>query len=105
YRNGEIIGFLSGEVAPTSAHSDEWTVEFTRPDIPGEPTVCQIYTGQRGNIFRLLNHSHRPNAEFDQIKVSGRYRTAVKALEDIGDGAETEVSYGPGYEMLGGCLC
>ena len=105
YRKGDIIGFLNGEVVPAGTYSDGWTLDFVRPDILGEPTVCQIHTKERGNIFRLLNHSHKANAKFEQVKVGGRYRTAVKAWTDIWDGSEIEVSYGPGYEVLGGCCC
>lgn len=106
YAKGAIIGFLAGRIVPVGTHPDDvWALDFVRPDIIGQPTVCQIYMAEGGNLFRLLNHSHGPNAEFDQVLVSGRWRTAVRALEDIGNGVEIEVSYGPDYEVQGGCSC
>ncbi|TPX14842.1 uncharacterized protein E0L32_004951 [Thyridium curvatum] len=93
YRKDDIIGYLNGEILPVGTRADVWTLDFARPDIQGEPFVCKIHCGRRGNSFRLLNHSCQPNAVLTQKRVSGRYRTSVVALGDIPDGAEITVSY------------
>ncbi|KAF5521323.1 DNA damage-responsive transcriptional repressor RPH1 [Colletotrichum aenigma] len=104
YRSGDVIGILAGEIAPVDTFDDSHTLEFVRPDLPDEPVVCQIRCVEVSNIFRLLNHSCRPSAKFEQLRASGRYVTAVRAARDITDGEQITVSYGSKW-TASPCLC
>lgn len=94
YQSGSLIGFLTGKIVPLGTYDETWALDFVRPDLDDEPVVCQVYCGDVGNCFRLLNHSCKPSAQLKQVKASGRYITAVEAAEDIPDGAEITVNYG-----------
>ena len=105
YQKGDIIGQLTGELAPLGTYNDGWTLELARGDLLNEPSVCQIHCANTGNCFRLLNHHCSSNARFHEMAVSGRYRMMVKAVRDIRDGEEITVRYGRGYWGEGGCPC
>ncbi|KAK3689227.1 hypothetical protein B0T22DRAFT_364874, partial [Podospora appendiculata] len=100
YLKNARIGHITGEIVPLDKYQEShWVLEFTRPDIDSAdtPAVCQLYCGESGNCFRLLNHDCKPSARFTPKKVSGRYIMVVEALKDIHDGTEITVSYGNGF--------
>ncbi|KAK4233475.1 hypothetical protein C8A03DRAFT_38812 [Achaetomium macrosporum] len=94
YRKGETIGYLFGKIVPIKTYEDCWALDFVRPDINGEPVVCQLDYRGESNIFRLLNHDCEPSARLNQKIVLGRWVVAVEAITDILDGVEITVSYG-----------
>jgi hypothetical protein len=104
YRKGTAIGYLFGKIVPAGTAGDCWALDFVRPDIGGEPVVCQLDCRDTSNIFRLLNHDCKPSACFKFKIASGRWVVAVEARTDIMDGAEITVSYG--QKHFGDlCLC
>ncbi|KAK3687203.1 hypothetical protein B0T22DRAFT_122053 [Podospora appendiculata] len=95
YRKGEWIGEMTGELVPLSTYKDnKWVVEFVRSDIEPPTAVCQLYCGQVGNCFRLLNHDCRPSALLVPLKVSSRWIMGIQAKQDIFDGSEITIRYG-----------
>lgn len=105
YQVNDLIGILTGELVPAGTYEDDRTLDFVRPDLPEEPVVCQLRCAEMGNCFRLLNHSCKPSARFVQMKMSGRYVTAVKAVREIPDGAQITVHYGKDWTKQAKCLC
>lgn len=105
YQAGDVIGFLAGEIAPAGTFNDSQTLDFARPDLSDEPVVCQIRCVETSNPFRLLNHSCRPSAKFVQMRASGHYVTAIKAVYDVPDRAQITVSYGKEWTGTDKCLC
>lgn len=105
YKEGDIIGELVAVLKPLQSHTDGWSLEVKRKDLPLESEVCQIYCGNQGNCFRLCNHACKPSARFVGMIISGKYRMMVVAGADIRHGDEITVSYGSGYFKEGECLC
>lgn len=105
YKTNDIIGEITGEVVPLGTYNDGRTLELVRGDFPGEPPVCQIHCGNKGSVFRLLNHHCQPNTRFCGMTVSGRYRMMVKATRDIRDGEQMTVYYGPDFWGKEKCPC
>ena len=105
YKQGEIIGQLTGKIVPSNSYSDGWSLELVRADISEEPVVCQIHCADTGNYFRLMNHSCKAAARFRGMRVSGKYRVMVEAVRDIRDGEEITVFYGKDYLAGRKCLC
>lgn len=97
YKKNEIIGELAGELVPLGTYQDGRTLELVRGDLPEEPRVCQIHCGNKGSIFRLLNHHCQPNTRFCGMTISGRYRMMVKAARDILNGDKMTVHYGSDF--------
>jgi len=98
YRKGEWIGEITGELVPLNTYKDnKWVVELVRSDIEPPSAVCQVYCGQRGNCFRLLNHDCRPSAQIVPLKVSGRWIVGIQAKQDIFDGSEITILYAPKF--------
>ncbi|KAI6082406.1 hypothetical protein F4821DRAFT_272466 [Hypoxylon rubiginosum] len=98
YRKGSVIGWLLGKIMPeNTVKSDDRVLDFVRPDIEGEPAVCQLDCREHSNCFRLLNHNCNPPARLMQRKVSGRYVAVVTAGKDIYDGTEITISYGANH--------
>ncbi|KAJ9493592.1 hypothetical protein H2202_010940 [Exophiala xenobiotica] len=94
YSKGTIIAFLTGALAPPDTYDNGQCIQVDRGDIPGEPTVAQINCAESGNISRLFNHSCDPLARFKGMRVSGKFRIAIVAEENIYDGEEITVHYG-----------
>ena len=104
YAKDELIGFLTGKLAPVGTFQDGWVLDVVREDL-NEETVCQVHCANVGNYLRLLNHSCKPSARFSFRKVSGKYRVMVLASRDIYDGEEVTVGYGKEYLSGMRCLC
>ncbi|KAF6835455.1 lysine -specific demethylase 4c-like protein [Colletotrichum plurivorum] len=95
YVTNDVIGFLTEEIVPAGTYNDGQALDFARPDLPGGPVVCQLLcVGGAGNCFRLLNHACNPSARLAQVRVSGRYMTAVKAVGEIMDGEQITIDRG-----------
>jgi JmjC domain, hydroxylase/SET domain len=107
YKKGDIIGQYTGELVPLGTKCDGWALELWRTgaNFPFESSLCQIYAKERGNCFRLLNHHCNPNAICRPRAVSGRCRLMIEAKEDIRDGKEITIDYGPDYWGSTGCPC
>ncbi len=102
---GEVIGQLTAELVP-SGKFDKCALELKRPDI--DAFVCQMYYGEGGNRFRLVNHSgprSNPPAEFVVMQVSGRYRMMVREKRDVRDVEEITAFCGQDFIKKGECLC
>ncbi|KAK5215442.1 hypothetical protein LTR72_011503 [Exophiala xenobiotica] len=105
YSKGTIIAFLTGALAPPDTYDNGQCIQVDRGDIPGEPTVAQINCAESGNISRLFNHSCDPLARFKGMRVSGKFRIAIVAEENIYDGEEITVHYGQQYWKREKCRC
>lgn len=66
----------------------------------------QIYQGQMGNFTRFINHSCRPNSQFERFYWRGRERIVVVS-RGVAAGQEVTVDYSDRYwERLDKrCLC
>lgn len=91
YEKGECLGELLGEFVPLDTFTDEWAMEFARDDLD-EP-IAQIYTKEMGNWVRKVNHSCKPSAEFQQMRISGLWRIMLVAKQDILLGSEITAFY------------
>ncbi|KAK5188651.1 hypothetical protein LTR92_011333, partial [Exophiala xenobiotica] len=105
YSKGTIIAFLTGTLAPPNTYDNGQCIQVDRSDILGEPTVAQINCAESGNISRLFNHSCDPLARFKGMRVSGKFRIAIVAEENIYDGEEITVHYGQQYWRREKCRC
>ena len=105
YSKGTIIAFLTGTLAPPNTYDNGQCIQVDRGDILGEPTVAQINCAESGNISRLFNHSCEPSARFKGMRVSGKFRIAIVAEENIYDGEEITVHYGQQYWRREKCRC
>ncbi|KAK5562489.1 hypothetical protein LTR43_011904 [Exophiala xenobiotica] len=105
YSKGTIIAFLTGKLAPPDTYDNGQCIQVVRGDILGEPTVAQINCAESGNISRLFNHSCDPLARFKGMRVSGKFRIAIVAEENIYDGQEITVHYGQQYWRREKCRC
>ncbi|KAK5263021.1 hypothetical protein LTR96_011536 [Exophiala xenobiotica] len=105
YSKGTIIAFLTGVLAPPNTYDNGQCIQVDRGDILGEPTVAQINCAESGNISRLFNHSCDPLARFKGMRVSGMFRIAIVAEENIYDGEEITVHYGQQYWRREKCQC
>ncbi|KAK5224213.1 hypothetical protein LTR47_009970, partial [Exophiala xenobiotica] len=105
YSKGTIIAFLTGALAPPDTYDNGQCIQVDRGDILGEPTVAQINCAESGNISRLFNHSCDPSARFKGMRVSGKFRIAIVAEENIYDAEEITVHYGQQYWTREKCRC
>ncbi|KAJ9493294.1 hypothetical protein H2202_011248 [Exophiala xenobiotica] len=105
YSKGTIIAFLTGVLAPPDTYDNGQCIQVDRGDILGEPTVAQINCAESGNISRLFNHSCEPSARFKGMRVSGKFRIAIVAEENIYDEEEITVHYGQQYWRREKCRC
>ncbi|KAK5280969.1 hypothetical protein LTR11_011825 [Exophiala xenobiotica] len=105
YSEGTIIAFLTGTLAPPNTYDNGQCIQVDRGDILGEPTVAQINCAESGNISRLFNHSCDPLARFKGMRVSGKFRIAIVAEENIYDGEEITVHYSQQYWRREKCRC
>ncbi|GKT51082.1 uncharacterized protein ColSpa_11263 [Colletotrichum spaethianum] len=107
YRKGDVIGQLCGELVPAGTYptNSSFVIEVARPDISDETVVCQIYMGNVGNCFRLLNHSCRASARLRVIRVSGHWVSAVEALRSIRHGEQITVNFGKRFLRNQGLRC
>ncbi|KAK5203012.1 hypothetical protein LTR41_011236 [Exophiala xenobiotica] len=105
YTKGTIIAFITGTLAPPDTYHNGQCIQVDRSDIPGEPTVGQINCVESGNISRLFNHSCDPSARFKGMRVSGKFRIAIVAEENIYDAEEITVHYGQQYWGREKCRC
>ncbi|ETN45838.1 uncharacterized protein HMPREF1541_00019 [Cyphellophora europaea CBS 101466] len=104
YACGECIGVVWGKVAPVDAHTGSMVMDFVRPDILYEPVACQLYCEDRGSNLRLINHSCRPSARVEPMKVSGKWILVVVAARAIFDREEITAKFGKA-SFDGPCLC
>ncbi|KAK5290563.1 hypothetical protein LTR99_011084 [Exophiala xenobiotica] len=105
YSKGTNIAFLTGVLTPPHTYDNGQCIQVDRSDILGEPTVAQINCTESGNISRLFNHSCDPLARFKGMRVSGKFRIAIVAEENIYDGEEITVHYGQQYWRRQKCRC
>lgn len=101
------IGYITGRILPVGTGKPGWTMRLMRNDQGHNMVVGDLDTWEEGNLFRLINHSHKPTANIKYMAVSGRYIPVVVAVSDIYDGMEITISYGRGFDKFNGgsCLC
>ncbi len=85
YREGDLIGRISGRIAPPGTFQDKWTYNLEREDIRGGP-ICQIHCGEVGSIFRHLQESDQPVTKCEPRLISGQWVLVVEAVQRIDDG-------------------
>ncbi|TLS20603.1 uncharacterized protein PpBr36_11079 [Pyricularia pennisetigena] len=103
---GDMIGELVGTLVPPDTCQDSRAMELVRGDLPEEPTVGQIFSGQATSIFYFVNHQCKhPNTAFEWKRISGRYRCQIVALRDIEGGEELTVFCGNDFMDKDKCLC
>jgi hypothetical protein len=105
YKKGTIIDFIKGELAPPNTYRDGKCIAIVRCDLPFEPEVAQINCNTIGNVFRLMNGDCAPSAKFKGMRVTGKFRIAIIANQDIRDGEEITVRYGSGFWGREKCPC
>ncbi|WQF88078.1 Putative SET domain-containing protein [Colletotrichum destructivum] len=107
YRKGDVIGQLCGELVPAGTYptNSSFVIEMARPDISEETAVCQIYMGNVGNNFRLLNHSCRASARVRALRVSGHWVSAIEASRSIRHGEQITVNFGKRFLRNQGLRC
>lgn len=105
FKCGQMLGELLGELVPPRTFPDGGALDIVRPDLPGEPTVAQLYPRHRGNWVGLLNYSCSPNAGFTVRKISGRWRAMLVATRDTGVGDEITVACGSHFAKDRICVC
>ncbi|OJJ40842.1 hypothetical protein ASPWEDRAFT_56140 [Aspergillus wentii DTO 134E9] len=66
----------------------------------------QIFQGEMGNFTRFINHSCRPNSQFERFCWRGKERIIVVS-RGVSAGSEVTVDYSDGYweELEKKCLC
>lgn len=66
----------------------------------------QIYQGQMGNFTRFINHSCRPNSQFQKFFWRGKERIIVVS-RGVSAGSEITVDYSDHYwrQLNKNCLC
>jgi hypothetical protein len=62
YQKGQILGEVIREFVPLDTFENSWAIEFIRPDLNNEP-IAQIYTKEKGNWIRKVNHDCKSSAE------------------------------------------
>ncbi|KAJ9137751.1 hypothetical protein NKR23_g9011 [Pleurostoma richardsiae] len=77
YKEGDLIGQLTGELVPLDSDDDTWTTDFARTDLDEAAAVCKI----------------QPLAILRKRRVSGKWVMTIEAKVDIYDGAEITISY------------
>lgn len=105
YKKDAIIGFIKGEIAPPNTFRNGKCIAIVRSDLPFEPEVAQINCNEIGNVFRLMNCDCTPSAKFKGMRVTGKFRIAIIANQDIRDGEEITVRYGSGFWGREKCPC
>ncbi|RMJ07117.1 hypothetical protein CDV36_013275 [Fusarium kuroshium] len=107
YRKGEVMGQICGKIVPsgTYPHNSSWVMDMHRPDIDGEPVVCQIYVAGPSNSFIHLNHHCRASARVRPLRVSGHWICGIEAVRDIRHGEQITVNFGKRFLRNQGLRC
>ncbi|KAM5350556.1 hypothetical protein ACJ41O_007061 [Fusarium nematophilum] len=107
YRKGDVLGQICGRLAPsgTHHHNTSGVMDMQRPDIAGEPVVCQIYIAEASNCFMTLNHCCRASARVRPLRVSGHWICAIEATRDIRHGEQITVNFGKRFLRNQGLRC
>lgn len=91
YSAGEVLGRMTGEILPPGSYKGPRAYDISCPNMPGTGVVCQLYSGNHGNILRLINHAYPPNAETCIAPMGQKWGIMVKAIVDIHDGNEVMI--------------
>ncbi|KAM0415847.1 hypothetical protein ACHAPT_013207 [Fusarium lateritium] len=107
YRKSEVMGQICGKIVPsgTYPHNTSWVMDVHRPDISGEPVVCQIYVADASNCFMHLNHCCRASTRLRPLRVSGHWICAIEAVRDIRHGEQITVNFGKRFLRNQGLRC
>ncbi|KAF5007647.1 hypothetical protein FDECE_6033 [Fusarium decemcellulare] len=107
YRKGEVIGQICGKIVPsgTYPHNTSFVMDMHRPDLAGEPIVCQIYVASATNCFRYLNHCCRASARVRPLRVSGHWICGIEAIRDIRHGEQITANFGKRFLRTQGLRC
>ncbi|KAJ4318425.1 hypothetical protein N0V84_006848 [Fusarium piperis] len=107
YRKGEVMGQICGKIVPngTYPHNSSWVMDMHRPDIDGEPVVCQICVAGPSNCFLNLNHHCRASARVRPLRVSGHWICGIEAIRDIRHGEQITVNFGRRFLRNQGLRC
>jgi hypothetical protein len=108
FKKGEPLGRLVGELVAPGTYANGWAFNLLRSDIsPARPYVAQIYSREKGNAFRLVNHACRDSASahVQCETISGIYAPIFYARRDLNDGDEITVDWGEGYLEGEDCFC
>ncbi|KAH7302814.1 hypothetical protein B0I35DRAFT_366073, partial [Stachybotrys elegans] len=114
YQADEILGELTGMLAPLGKYEDGWAAVLMRDDLPHSKgkwvPFCLVYPRHIGSWVRKVNHSCEPNCLFQSMPVSGRWRVMLISIKPIKRGEWILVSYGEEYWKTAAkegekCLC
>ncbi|RSM20395.1 hypothetical protein CDV31_000619 [Fusarium ambrosium] len=101
YQPNDLMGELTGELAPPDTHQDGWAADLERNDLEDGDgdwqKVCQVHTRWFGNWARKANHSCEHNVVFESMAISGRWRVMLRVVKPIAAGEVVWVSYGDEY--------
>ncbi|KAF7559368.1 hypothetical protein G7046_g4787 [Stylonectria norvegica] len=100
YAAGDLLRELVGELAPLNTIDDGWAAELARDDLTDDGAMaswCLVHTLYCGNWARKANHSCEPNVELSSMKISGRWRVMLQAMQTVEPGEWITVSYGDSY--------
>jgi hypothetical protein len=92
---GEAIGEFVGQITKGVAGAD---VMFGQTD----KATYQIWQGERGNYTRFINHSCRPNSQYEHFNWRGTQRI-VLVSHGIRAGEEITVDYSDTYWQVSTC--
>ena len=111
---GEFVGVITKGLRNVDVMECETrTLEMTTADSEGasgtqtrKQSKCQIWHGRRGNFTRFINHSCKPNAQFQRF-VWRKKEKVLFAGKGIEAGAELTVDYSYYYwwGLDKKCLC
>ncbi|TLS23789.1 uncharacterized protein PpBr36_06794 [Pyricularia pennisetigena] len=105
YGRRHVFGELVGNLVKPGSFSDGMGLVFARDDLDGQPVTAQLYTGDKGNIFRFINHRCcSPAVKIEGMRISGKYRMMVVSVRDVTAGEELTANWGCGF-VEGTCLC
>ncbi|TLS20262.1 uncharacterized protein PpBr36_11458 [Pyricularia pennisetigena] len=105
YGRHHVFGELVGTFVEPGFFSNGMGLVFARDDLDGQPVSAQLYTGDKGNIFRFINHRCcSPAVKIEGMRISGKYRMMVVSVRDVTVGEELTANWGSGF-IEGTCLC
>ncbi len=105
FKKGDALGRLVGELLPPKSHFDGWAFDLDSDD--GGTQVAQIYSRNKGNLFRLVDHDCGScrSATVECQRISGIYAPIFYAARDLMDGDEITVFWGHNYLQGRQCFC
>ncbi|KAH7088464.1 hypothetical protein FB567DRAFT_620856 [Paraphoma chrysanthemicola] len=96
FPKGTMLGEYTGLLVPDSFAKPEARYLF---DLIGNApeTIAYIDSLRAGNWTRFINHSCRPNTQFELVRVGREVRVCVHVVRNIEAGEEVTIGYGKTY--------